>query len=87
MKPTLRTAGDGDSAGLAVPKRGFGRVYCNECNERASRLARVAKNALVNADFPRLLALLERMGVDLESADPVDIDADPAAVIRYSIPS
>jgi hypothetical protein len=47
----------------------------------------VAKNALVNADFPRLLALLERMGVDLESADPIDTDADPAAVIRYSTPS
>jgi hypothetical protein len=87
MKPTLRTAGDADSVGLAVLKRGFGRVYCNECSERVSRLARVAKNALVNADFPRLLALLERMGVDLESADPVEIAADPAAVLRYSAPS
>jgi hypothetical protein len=84
MIQTVRSAGAGDSGGLADPKLVFGRVYCNECSERVSRLARVAKNALTNADFPRLVRLLKQMGVDLESADPSEIDADPAEEIRYS---
>jgi hypothetical protein len=44
----------------------------------------VAKNALMNADFPRLVALLGQMGVDLEAADSPEIDAHRATVIRYS---
>ena len=36
---------------------------CNDCNEVTPRLARVAKNALLNGDFPRVLAILDRLSV------------------------
>jgi hypothetical protein len=84
-KQRFSIVGDGDSAGLADPKRRFGPVYCNECRERASRLARVARNALMNADFPRLLALLEKIGVDVESADRGEIDENSSVTIRTAL--
>jgi hypothetical protein len=34
---------------------------CNDCNEVVPRLARVAKNALLNGDFPRAIAILDRL--------------------------
>lgn len=34
---------------------------CNDCNEVVPRLARVAKNALLNSDFPRVVAILDRL--------------------------
>jgi hypothetical protein len=36
---------------------------CNDCNEVTPRLARVAKNALLNGDFPRVLSILDRLSV------------------------
>lgn len=47
---------------------------CNDCNEVTSRLARVAKNALLNGDFPRVIGILDTLsslgatGDDYESA-------------------
>lgn len=34
---------------------------CNDCNDVRARLARVAKNALLNGDFPRVISILERL--------------------------
>ena len=34
---------------------------CNDCNEVTPRLARVAKNALLNGDFPRVIGILDRL--------------------------
>jgi hypothetical protein len=38
----------------------------------------------MNADFPRLLRLLEQMGFDVEAADPGEIDENSAVTARYS---
>lgn len=40
---------------------------CNDCNEVVPRLARVAKNALLNGDFPRVIAIL---GLLIDGAQP-----------------
>ena len=45
---------DESTSGHAGPK-------CNECNEVTPRLAGVAKNALLNGDFPRVIAILDRL--------------------------
>ena len=34
---------------------------CNDCNEVVPRLARVAKNALLNGDFPRVISILDQL--------------------------
>jgi hypothetical protein len=34
---------------------------CNDCNEVTPRLARVAKNAHLNGDFPRVIGILDRL--------------------------
>src|SRR6185369_9378437 len=34
---------------------------CNDCNEVTPRLALVAKNALLNGDFPRIIEILDRL--------------------------
>jgi hypothetical protein len=34
---------------------------CNDCNGVTSRLARVAKNALLNGDFPRVIGILDQL--------------------------
>ena len=38
-----------------------GGPICNDCNEVTPRLAGVAKNALLNGDFPRVIAILDRL--------------------------
>lgn len=40
---------------------GHGGPICNDCNEVTPRLARVAKNALLNGDFPRVIEILDRL--------------------------
>ena len=40
---------------------GHARPNCNDCNEVTPRLARVAKNALLNGDFPRVIGILDRL--------------------------
>jgi hypothetical protein len=40
---------------------GHGGPICNDCNEVTPRLARVAKNALLNGDFPRVIDILDRL--------------------------
>jgi hypothetical protein len=40
---------------------GQGSPICNDCNEVTPRLARVAKNALLNGDFPRVIDILDRL--------------------------
>jgi hypothetical protein len=40
---------------------GHGSPICNDCNEVTPRLARVAKNALLNGDFPRVIEILDRL--------------------------
>jgi hypothetical protein len=42
------------SASIDIHKR----AQCNDCNE-VVRLAAVAKNALMNGDFPRVIAVLD----------------------------
>lgn len=38
-----------------------GSPICNDCNEVTPRLALVAKNALLNGDFPRVIEILDRL--------------------------
>ena len=40
---------------------GHAGSLCNDCNEVTPRLARVAKNALLNGDFPRVIEILDRL--------------------------
>ena len=53
---------------------GHARPNCNDCNEVTPRLARVAKNALLNGDFPRVIGILDQLSAlglsdeDCESA-------------------
>jgi hypothetical protein len=68
MKETLGPGGGRDSAEIAVPKRGFVDPRCNECGDRVSRLAGVAKNALMNGDFARVIAVLGELGAGREAA-------------------
>ena len=66
---------DESTSGHAGPKY-------NECNEVTPRLARVAKNALLNGDFPRVIAILDRLGARGVRADEVGNQAgerDPSA--------
>jgi hypothetical protein len=49
------------SEGLGESTSGHAGPKCNECNKVTARLARVAKNALLNGDFPRVIAILDRL--------------------------
>lgn len=48
---------------------------CNDCNEVTPRLARVAKNALLNGDFPRVIGILDRLSL----LGPGDEDCESAS--------
>jgi len=66
---------DESTSGHASPK-------CNECNEVTPRLARVAKNVLLNGDFPRAIAILDRLaarGVRADEAGDHDGERHPSA--------
>ena len=47
-----------DSGDMGAIREGDARSHCNDCNEVA-RLGRVARNALMNGDFPRVIAVLD----------------------------
>ena len=47
--------------GLEDATAGHASPICNDCNEVTPRLARVAKNALLNGDFPRAIEILDRL--------------------------
>jgi hypothetical protein len=55
-------SGSKKDAGEQVVKHGYVRSRCNDCNEVVARLTAVAKNALLNGDFPRVLRVLEELG-------------------------
>ncbi len=62
---------------LAASSDRYKRAECNDCNE-AARLARVAKNALLNRDFPRVIAVLDlvaALAVHREAAGGVRVAA------------
>jgi hypothetical protein len=48
-------------ADLSAVTHGHARPNRNDCNESVSRLARVAKNALMNGDSPHVVRLLDRL--------------------------
>ena len=50
-----------DTDGFDEATSGHVGLICNDCNEVTPRLARVAKNALLNGDFPRVIAILDRL--------------------------
>jgi hypothetical protein len=54
------------TSGHAGPK-------CNECNEVTPRLAAVAKNALLNGDFPRVIAILDRLSARAVRAEDAGV--------------
>ncbi len=56
---------DESTSGHASPK-------CNECNEVTPRLAAVAKNALLNGDFPRVIEILDRLSARAVAASSAD---------------
>jgi hypothetical protein len=47
--------------GFDQPSSGHEGRICNDCNGSTARLAKVAKNALLNRDFPRALSILESL--------------------------
>ena len=51
----------GEAAGFEEATSGHTCRICNDCNEVVPRLAGVAKNALLNGDFPRVLEILDRL--------------------------
>jgi hypothetical protein len=66
------------SADLSAVTHGHARRNCNECNEVVPRLARVAKNALMNGDFPHVVRLLDRLSGSVVADDgpPVETGDD-----------
>jgi hypothetical protein len=50
-----------EAAGFEEATSGHTGPICNDCNEVTPRLARVAKNALLNGDFPRVIAILDEL--------------------------
>jgi hypothetical protein len=58
---------DKESTAFDVSTASHAGPFCNECNEVTPRLARVAKNALLNGDFPRVISILDQLS---------DLDAD-----------
>src|ERR1700690_3582348 len=60
MRPNVDRTKSHQDEGLDESTSGHAGPKCNECNEVTPRLAVVAKNALLNGDFPRVIAILDR---------------------------
>ena len=60
-RPHLECKNTSEVAGFEEALSGHAGPICNDCNEVVPRLARVAKNALLNGDFPRAIAILDRL--------------------------
>jgi len=59
-----------EAVGFEEVTSGLAGPICNDCNEVTPRLARVAKNALLNGDFPRVIAILDRLsGRSMQTVD------------------
>lgn len=69
-----KTAENGD---LDQSTPGHVRPNCNECNEVTPRLAIVAKNALLNGDFPRVIAILDQLAAPEAIAAPLRRPSGP----------
>lgn len=60
-RPHVECTNARQDEGLEDAMAGHGGPICNDCNEVTPRLARVAKNALLNGDFPRAIEILDRL--------------------------
>ena len=73
-----------EAVGFEEALSGHAGPICNDCNEVVPRLARVAKNALLNGDFPRVIAILDRLSFPRagvrQMARQEDESARPATV-------
>jgi hypothetical protein len=63
-------------ADLTAVTHGHARPNCNECNEVVPRLARVAKNALMNGDFPHVARCLDRLAGRAAADEPAVVTGD-----------
>ena len=61
MRPHVECTNSRQDGAFEDATAGHGSPICNDCNEVTPRLARVAKNALLNGDFPRVIAILDRL--------------------------
>ena len=61
MRPHVECTNSRQDEGFEDATAGHGSPICNDCNEVTPRLARVAKNALLNGDFPRVIEILDRL--------------------------
>ena len=68
-----------EAAGFEGATSSHAGPICNDCNEVVPRLARVAKNALLNGDFPRVIAILDQMAERPERADEPSPEAEASA--------
>lgn len=57
---------------------------CNDCNAVTPRLARVAKNALLNSDFPRVIGILDQLAGRAEESSPETAASSPAPSADHS---
>jgi hypothetical protein len=65
-----------NGADLSAVTHGHARPNCNECNEVVLRLARVAKNALMNGDFPHVMRLLDQLAGWVVADEPAVLYGD-----------
>ena len=63
----------GNGADLSAVTHGHAR---RNCNEVVPRLARVAKNALMNGDFPHVVRLLDRLSGWVVAEEPPIVTGD-----------
>jgi integrase len=60
-RPHVECKNPGEATGFEEATSGHAGPNCNDCNEARARLARVAKNALLNGDFPRVVSILDQL--------------------------
>ena len=61
---------------MSAVTNGHARRNCNEGNEVVPRLARVAKNALMNGDFPHVVRLLDQLSGWVVVDEPAIVTGD-----------
>lgn len=76
----------GENEALDKVTSGHAGPTCNECNEVTPRLAAVAKNALLNGDFPRVIAILDRLSARAVRAEDAGVQEGEGRRLSAVVP-
>jgi hypothetical protein len=60
-RPHVECANTGEAVGFEEAMSGHAGPIGNDCKEVTPRLARIAKNALLNGDLPRVISILDAL--------------------------